>query len=63
MGEVVDEGKDDGVEHGLCNKRGAWRERQEDAGRQNEKQHSGEERHHGMKHAYTDSAENNQEGV
>jgi len=34
---VVDKGKDDGVEHRLGYERGAWRERQQNAGCQNKK--------------------------
>jgi hypothetical protein len=47
---VVDKGKDDGVEHRLGYERGAWRERQQNAGCQNKKQHSREKGHHRVKH-------------
>jgi len=47
---VVDEGEDDGMEHGLGDKGRTWWERQQDAGRQNEKQDGGKQRHHGVKH-------------
>ena len=47
---VVGKSKDDGVEHCLGYERSAWWERQQNAGRQNKKQHSREQRHHWVKH-------------
>jgi len=47
---VVDKSKDDGVEHRLGYERSAWRKRQQNAGRQNKKQHSREQGHHWVKH-------------
>jgi len=50
MSVVVDEGKHHSVDKRLGHKGGAWRERQQNARGQKEKQHRGEERHHRVKH-------------
>lgn len=49
---VVDKSKDDSVEHRLGYERSAWRERQQNAGRQNKKQHCREQGHHRVKHIW-----------
>lgn len=49
---VIDKGKDDRMEHCLGHERRAWRERQQNAGRQNKKQHCREQGHHRVKHIW-----------
>ena len=50
MTEVVDERKYDGVKESLSYKGCAWGQGEKNAGRQNEEEDSGKERHHRVKH-------------
>jgi len=50
---VVDKGKHYRMEHRLDDEGAAWRQRHQDTGHENKKQHCRKERHHWVKHGYT----------